>query len=308
MSSSPSKRVLISGATGLLGSVVSALLSERGWQVVPLVRRELRAGENAVPWDPAAGKLNAADLEDFDAVVHLSGENIGTGRWTKARRQRIWDSRVESTKLLCSAIARTKKPPKTLVCASGSGWYGEGHDRELTEELPPGEENFFVRMVREWETATGIAARAGIRVVNCRIGVVLTPKGGALKQMLPAFRFGMGAMIGSGRQFTGWLTLREMVSMIHFALTTEALRGPINCVAPHPITQRELAATIGRVLRRPAWLQIPLWVVRIVLSPEMAEAVSWSQKLVPAKLVANGYRFLDPDLEAALREMLGKTR
>jgi len=304
--SSSNKRVLISGSTGLLGSALSTLLTERGWQVVPLVRRDARAGENAVSWNPAVGKLDANDLENFDAVVHLSGENIGAGRWTKARRQRIWDSRVESTKLLCSALAKAKHPPKTLVCASGSGWYGEGHGRELTEELPHGEENFFVRMVREWETATLIAARVGIRVVNCRIGVVLTPAGGALKQMLPAFRFGLGAVIGNGRQSTGWLTLREMVNMIHFALTTESLRGAINCVAPQPITQQELAQTIGRVLRRPAWLHIPLWVVSLVLSPEMAEAVSWSQKLVPAKLIANGYRFLDPDLETALREMLGK--
>lgn len=302
----PTRRVLISGSTGLLGSATSRLLAAQGWQVVPLVRRDARAGENAVSWNPAAGKLNANDLENFDAVVHLSGENIGTGRWTKARKKRIWDSRVESTKLLCSALAATKKPPKTLVCASGSGWYGEGHGRELTEELPPGEDNFFVRMVREWEAATGFAAQAGIRVVNCRIGVVLTPAGGALKQMLPAFRFGMGAMIGSGRQSTGWLTLREMVNMIHFALTTETLRGPINCVAPRPITQQELAQAIGKVLCRPAWLHIPLWVVSLVLSPEMAEAVSWSQKLVPAKLLANGYGFLDPELETALRQMLGK--
>ncbi|MBU0507698.1 TIGR01777 family oxidoreductase [bacterium] len=306
MDKSSSKKVLISGSTGLLGSATCESLAAQGCKIVRLVRREVRPGENAISWDPAAGKLNATDLEGFDAIVHLSGENIATGHWTAARRKRIWDSRVESTRLLCNALETTKSKPKVLVCASGSGWYGEGGERELSEDLPAGEDCFFVNLVREWEAATQPAAAAGIRVVNLRIGVVLTPEGGALKQMLPAFRLGLGAVIGSGKQHTGWLTLRELVNIVQHALATESVRGPVNCVAPRPVTQNELGRTLGKVLNRPVLLHVPLWVVRLILSPEMAEAVGWSQRLVPAKLAASGYRFRDPDLEAALRELLGR--
>ncbi|MFZ5434186.1 MAG: TIGR01777 family oxidoreductase [Calditrichota bacterium] len=298
------KRVLVSAASGLLGSALCAYLTTGGHEVTRLVRRQPDPAEKEIFWDPAEGLINADDLEDFDAVVHLSGENIATGHWNAARKQRIWSSRVDSTRLLCDALAKTKHPPQVVVCASGSGYYGNGGDRSLTEDSPAGRDCFFVNLVREWEGATQPAAEAGIRVVNTRIGVVLTPAGGALQAMLPAFKLGLGASTGTW-QYTGWLSLDDLIGIILHAIFTENLSGPVNAVSPTPVTQRELAKTIGGVLHKPAPFSVPSFVIRFIFSPQLAEAMAWTQKLVPQKLQNSGYTFRHPDLHAALRHLLG---
>lgn len=207
--------------------------------------------------------------------------------------------------MLVRAIQSLKKPPKVMVCASGTGYYGEGGTRDLDEDSPHGQSCFFVDMVRTWEAAAQEAASVGVRVVNARIGVVLSPAGGALKSMLPAFRFGAGAVLGTGREATGWLALDDLVGMMHFALMCDDLRGPVNFVVPTPVTQRELSAAVGRVLHRPVWLRIPHAALRWIFSPELAEAMSWSQRVVPRRLMAAGYRFRFSDLDAGLKHVLG---
>jgi hypothetical protein len=297
-------RILISGSTGMLGSALIPFLTTGGHRVVRLVRRPI-SGEEAVLWKPTAGELEAARLEGFDAFIHLSGEYIADGRWSKGKRGRVWDSRVETTKLLVRAISQLKQPPKVLVCASGTGFYGEGGERELDEASPPGQGCFFVDMVRAWEAAAREAASCGVRVVNARIGVVLSPAGGALKSMLPAFRCGAGAVLGTGREATGWLTLDDLVGMMHFAVMCDELRGPVNFAAPQPVTQRELSAAVGRVLHRPVWLRIPNAALRWIFGPELAEAMSWSQRIIPRCLLSAGYPFRYPNLDAGLRHVLG---
>ena len=297
-------RILISGSTGLLGSALIPLLTTGGHRVVRLVRGPI-PGAETVPWDPAAGELDAAKIEGFDAFIHLSGEYIADGRWGKGKRERVWNSRVETTKLLVRAISQLKQPPKVLVCASGTGFYGEGGTHDLDEDSPPGQSSFFVDMVRAWEAAAQEAATHGVRVVNARIGVVLSPAGGALKSMRPAFRWGAGAVLGTGREATGWLTLDDLVGMMHFAVMCDELRGPVNFAMPQPVTQRELSAAVGRVLHRPVWLRIPNAAIRWIFSPELAEAMSWSQRIIPRRLMAAGYRFRYPNLDEGLRHVLG---
>jgi uncharacterized protein len=297
-------RILISGSTGMLGSALIPLLSTGGHRVVRLVRRPI-SGEETVLWNPSAGELEAVRLEGFDAFIHLSGEYIADGRWSKGKRERVWDSRVETTRLLVRAISQLKQPPRVLVCASGTGFYGEGGTRELGEDSPPGKSCFFVDMVRAWEAAAQEAASCGVRVVNARIGVVLSPAGGALKSMLPAFRHGAGAVLGTGREATGWLTLDDLVGMMHFAVMCDELRGPVNFAVPQPVTQRELSAAVGRVLNRPVWLRIPNMALRWIFGPELAEAMSWSQRIIPRRLLSAGYPFRYPNLDWGLRHVLG---
>jgi uncharacterized protein len=297
-------KILISGSTGMLGTALIPLLTTGGHRVVRLVRRP-RPGEDVIFWNPAEKKLDPAALEDFDAFIHLSGEYIADGRWTRAKRERVWNSRVETTKLLVQAIRQLKKPPKALVCASGSGYYGEGGDRILDEDAPHGHPCFFVDMVRAWESAAQEATAYGVRVVNARIGIVLSPVGGALKSMLPAFKWGAGAVLGSGCESTGWLTLDDLIGMMHFAVMCETLHGPVNFVSPLPITQRELSREIGRILHRPVLFRVPNYLIKLILGQEMAEAMGWSQRLVPSRLNQAGYHFRHPDLEDGLRHVLG---
>jgi hypothetical protein len=297
-------RILISGSTGMLGSALIPFLTAGGHRVVRLVRRPIPEAETVL-WNPSADVLDAEALEGFDAFIHLSGEYIADGRWKKGKRDRVWSSRVGTTQLLVRTIHKLKNPPKVLVCASGTGYYGEGGECELDEDCPPGPSCFFVDMVRAWEAAAQEAASCGVRVVNARIGVVLSPVGGALKSMLPAFRWGEGAILGTGREATGWLTLDDLVGMMHFAVMCDELRGPVNFAVPQPVTQRELSAAVGRVLYRPVWLHIPNMALRFMLSPELAEAMSWSQKIVPRRLLTAGYRFRYSNLDEGLRHVLG---
>lgn len=241
--------------------------------------------------------------EGPDAVVHLAGENIARARWSERQKALIRDSRVKGTRLLCDLLARYSPPPKALVCASAVGYYGDRADEILKEESAPGS-GFLADVCREWEAATQPAVERGIRVVNLRIGIVLSPMGGALAKMLTPFKLGVGGTIGSGRQYMSWIALDDVVGAIHFALTNESLHGPVNAVAPNPVTNREFTHTLGRVLSRPTLFPMPAFAARLVLG-EMADALLLaSARVEPAQLLASGFTFRHPDLEAALRALL----
>ena len=292
-------KVLISGVTGLIGSAVRALLVAEGHPVVGLTRRQ-PPGEGMIAWNPPGGALDAGRLAGFDAVVHLAGENIGS-RWTAARKQEIRSSRVDGTRLLCERLASA--PPQVLVCASAIGYYGDRGDEVLTEESAPGQ-GFLAEVCREWEAATEPARQRGIRVVNLRIGVVLSPEGGALPKMLTPFKLGMGGRVGSGHQYWSWVALDDVAGAIHHALLTESLSGPVNATAPNPVTNTEFTKVLGRVLGRPTVFPLPAAAARLMLGEAADELLLGSARILPKRLQESGYRFSHPDLESALRGML----
>ena len=300
-------RIAVSGSTGLVGSEVVTVLSAAGHEVVRLVRRAPAPGEKAVlRWDPVKREIDAAGLEGLDAVVHLAGENIASGRWTAGRKAAIRDSRVNGTRLLCEALEGLARPPETLVCASAIGYYGDGGADVLTEESPPGA-GFLPEVCREWEAAAESAMRKGIRVVALRVGMVLSPKGGALSRMLPLFRAGLGGVIGGGRQYVSWVALDDLVGIVLHALQSGELRGPVNAVAPHPVTNREFTEALGKALSRPTSLPVPAFALRLAVGGEMADALLLaSARVVPRCLEKTGYRFLFPEIGGALRHLLGR--
>jgi uncharacterized protein len=307
-------RVLVSGSSGLIGSALTSALESAGHSVVRLVRRPAAASE--IQWDVGAPLLAenphpskttkpgppGGSFDGFDAVVHLAGESIA-GRWTAAKKARIRDSRVQGTSALSSALAKTTRPPKVLVCASAIGIYGDRGD-EVLREQSAGRSDFLAQVAQQWEAATEPAARAGIRVVSLRFGVVLSTRGGALAQMLPPFRIGAGGRIGSGKQWMSWIALDDVVGVIQHALATDSLHGPVNTVAPDPITNAEFTRALGKALHRPTIFPLPAFMVRLVFG-EMGEALLLSSQRVDCgKLLASGYRFRYPELKPALEQLL----
>jgi len=296
--------VVVSGSRGLVGSALVPFLTTGGHRVTRLVRG-IAAGPDETAWDPARGLIDASRLDGVDAVVHLAGENIAAGRWTPARKAEIRRSRVFGTRNLCEVLARLPHPPKVLVSASAIGLYGDRGAEILTEESAAGT-GFLAEVCREWEAAAEPAARVGIRVVNLRFGMVLSPTGGALKKMLLPFKLGMGGRIGSGEQFTSWIALDDVIGAIHHVLCEESVRGAVNAVAPDPVTNGEFTRTLARVLRRPTLLPVPAFAARLAFG-EMADALLLAgARVMPARLQASGYRFRFPDLESALRHLLGR--
>ncbi len=296
------QRIAMTGASGLLGTELSAFLRTGGHEVVPLVRRA--SGSNAIAWDPAKQTIDGARLEGFDTVVHLAGESVGQ-RWTEAVKQRVLASRIDGTRLLCETLAAREHKPKLLICASAIGFYGDTEDRWVDERSGPGG-GFLSEVCQAWEQATEPARAAGIRVVNLRIGVVLSPRGGALGQMLLPAALGLGGPIGSGRQYFGWIDLDDLLGVILHAIRCESLVGPVNAVAPEPVTQREFAKTLGRVLRRPAFLPLPAVVIRTLFGAMGQEVLLGGQRVRPARLLETGFRFDFPRLEDCLRHQLGR--
>jgi uncharacterized protein (TIGR01777 family) len=298
-------RILVTGSSGLIGSNLVPFLNAGGHRPIRLVRSQSQVpvlGERW-SWDPERGTMLSAGSEGLDAVVHLAGENIAGARWTQRKKARIRDSRVKGTRLLCNLLARHSSPPKALVCASAVGYYGDRGDEILKEESTPGS-GFLADVCQEWEAATQPAAETGIRVVNLRIGIVLSPLGGALAKMLTPFKLGAGGLIGSGRQYMSWIALDDVVGAICFALTNESLYGSVNAVAPIAVTNRDFTQTLGRVLSRPTLLPMPAFAARLALG-EMADALLLaSTRVEPARLLASGFKFRYPDLEGALRHVL----
>ena len=296
-------RVVVSGASGLVGARLGDLLRDAGRNVSALVRRTPRA-DAEIEWDPPRARIAAAALEGSHAVVHLAGENVAGGRWTAARKRLIRSSRVESTLLLARALSELARPPRVFVCASAIGYYGNRGEESLCEESEPGA-GFLADLCREWEAATAAAGRAGLRVVCLRIGVVLSAKGGALARMLTPFRLGLGGVIGNGRQVMSWIALDDLVRAIDHGIQNDNVIGPVNAVAPRPVTNREFTRTLGKLLRRPTVLPLPAPIVRLAFG-EMGRALLLDGARVrPDKLTASGFEFRFPHLELALRHELG---
>lgn len=294
-------KVLVSGAGGLIGAALVAALHTQGNEVHCLKRGNTDG--DAISWDPEAGQLNAERLEGLDAVVHLAGENIASGRWTPARKQRILASRVQGTQLLSQTLARLAHPPQVLVCASAVGYYGDRGAEELGEDSPPGE-GFLSEVCRAWEEAVDPAREAGIRTAHLRFGMVLSARGGALARMLLPFRLGLGGRLGSGEQYLSWISIDDAVRALGHLLEHQDLSGPFNAVSPHPCTNAEFTRTLGQVLHRPTLIPAPAWGLRLVLGEMAEELLLASTRAVPQRLLESGFRFAHPDLEDALRHLL----
>jgi len=294
-------RILVSGVSGPVGAALLPSLRDRGYKVVRLVRGPA-SGDQQISWEPAK-PLPAESVSGFEAVIHLAGESI-VGRWTAAKKARISDSRVSGTRNLTEALAKAPQRPRILITASAAGYYGNRGDGWLREDSSPGHD-FLADVCRQWEAATQAAAQAGIRTVNMRIGVILSPAGGALPQMLTPFRLGVGGKIGSGRQWWSWIDVNDVVGAIHHIVKTRQLQGPVNVVAPKPVTNEEFTKTLAGVLRRPAVFPVPAFAARLAFGEMADELLLASQRVEPTKLLSSGYRFQRSDLKTALEEILG---
>lgn len=307
-------KILISGSTGLVGSALVDHLSRQGHSLSRLVRPGTNLRRQRPPaselqqimWNPQSGILNSR-AEDVDAVVHLAGASIAGRRWTEAWKRELRESRVTATRQLIASLRQLHRPPQLFIAASAIGFYGNRADEELIESSPPGTD-FLARLALDWEEESARAAEMGARVVILRFGVILAEQGGALPRMVLPFRLGVGGKIGAGRQWISWVALEDIVGIIRFALETNLLSGAANAVSPSPVTNAEFAATLGRVLHRPAFFPTPAFALRFALG-EMADALLLSsQRVYPAKLQTLGYRFVYPDLEGALAAVLKRSR
>jgi uncharacterized protein (TIGR01777 family) len=297
-------KVLVTGATGLVGRTLVPRLTADGHEVFRLVRRS-PVDPNDIPWDPAANTILTARMEGLDAVVHLAGENIASGRWTPQLKQRIRSSRVAGTRLLCDALATLSQKPSTLVCASAIGFYGDRGPEQLTEEAPCGT-GFLPDVCAEWEAACQPARDAGLRVINLRIGVVLSPDGGALAKMLLPFRLGAGGVIGSGRQYMSWIDIDDVAGAVLHCLNRVELNGPVNAVAPQPATNHEFTKTLGAALHRPTIFPMPAFAARLAFGEMADELLLSSTRVVPEKLLKSGFEFQYPSLAASLKHLLSR--
>lgn len=299
-------KILITGSSGAIGSALVPQLKAGGHEVIRLLRTHSIPDEPCALWNPSAGQIDRQGLEGSDAVIHLAGKNIAAARWTAAHKQEVRESRVIGTQLLCDTLAQLNSPPRTLIAASATGYYGHRGDEILTEESPPGS-GFLAEVCQEWEAATQPAKARGIRVVNLRLGVVLDRDSGALGKMLLPFRLGLGGIVGSGRQYWSWIALDDAIGAIRHCLVDSTLAGPVNCVAPQAVTNSEFTKILGKVLSRPTLFPLPAFAARLVLG-EMADALLLSSARVESRrLLASGYPFQYPGLESALRRLLRAT-
>lgn len=295
-------RVLIAGASGLVGSALIPALEAEGNEVTRLVRTSAGTGE--IEWHPNNDQLDPAKLEGFDAIINLAGENIAGGRWTDDQKRKIRDSRVNGTHLLSEAIAKLSTRPRVFVCASATGIYGDRGDEILDEQSDSGG-GFLAGVCREWEQATEPAVQVGVRTVNLRFGPILARAGGMLAKLLTPFKMGMGGKVGSGKQYISWVAIDDAVGAIKIALSDGSIRGPLNVVSPNPVTNEVFTKTLGHVLSRPTALAIPAFAARLAFGEMADEMLLTSQRVVPKRLTEAGYEFQQPELEGALRKHLG---
>lgn len=294
-------RILISGSHGEIGSALVAHLGA-GHEVVRLVRHAEQARGEDILWHPEADTVDLAGLEAFDAIVHLGGVSIA-GRWTAERKRQILASRVESTRLLSESLSRLRRPPAIFVCASAMGYYGDRGDETLTEDSTSGG-TFLAEVCRQWEAATGPASDAGIRVVNTRCGMVLSPDRGALAKMLPVFRMGGGGKLGAGRQWWSWITRDDVARAIHHVIIQDRLRGPVNVSTPEPVMNAQFTHTLGHVLGRPTIARVPAGLVRLAFGQMADELLLASCRMSPQRLLGSGFVFEYPRLDEALHHLL----
>ncbi|MCG3042091.1 TIGR01777 family oxidoreductase [Streptomyces fenghuangensis] len=294
-------RIAVTGSSGLIGRALVDSLRADGHEVLRLVRRPARTGEE-VEWDPSRQYVDAAGLVGCDAVVHLAGAGVGDHRWTEAYKREIRDSRVLGTAAVAEAVASLDAPPRTLVVGSAIGYYGDTGDRAVDEDAPPGH-GFLADVCQEWEEAAAPAEEAGVRTVYARTGLVVSRTGGAWGRLFPVFRAGLGGPLGSGRQYWSHISLHDHIAALRHLLDTGELSGPVNLTAPEPVTQREVAAAMGRVLHRPAVLPVPAFALRAVLG-EFSTDVLGSQRVLPRRLLESGFVFAFPGIEDAVRAAL----
>lgn len=296
--------ILITGSSGLIGSALVRSLEMTGNTLVSLSRTPVRYGYK---WDPAKGEINLPYNVTIDAVIHLAGENIAKVRWSKKQKALIRDSRVKGTQLLIDNISRLKPRPKTLLSASGIGIFGDRNDALLKEDDQPGE-GFLVDVAREWEAATRLASVIGIRVVNLRFGVVISKEGGMLKRLLPLFKCGFGAILGTGNQYMNWVIIDDVIRAVAHILVHDNIRGPVNIVAPNPVTNREFTKTLGMVLHRPVFFKLPSWTIKAVYGEMGKGLLLTSTRAVPNRLTSSSFTFKFPYLEDGLRHVLDKAQ
>jgi uncharacterized protein len=297
--------IAVTGSTGMVGSALVPALERDGHLVRRMVRREVRHAEREIHWDPAAGRIDSQELNGVDSVVHLAGEGIAEHRWSDDFKRKILESRRQGTGLLCTALAGLDMKPSVLVSASATGYYGNRGDETVDESSPSGS-GFLAEVCREWEAATQSARDAGIRVVNLRIGPVLSAEGGALAKMLPPFRAGLGGVVGSGKQYLSWIALDDLAAVIQFALKTAQLSGPVNAVTPGAVTNFEFTKTLGKVLGRPTIFPMPAFAARLAFGEMADEMLLGGVRVEPRALTAAGFEFAYPQLEPALRHLLVK--
>jgi uncharacterized protein (TIGR01777 family) len=297
--------ILISGASGVVGSALIPFLTTGGHRVIRLVRDQSRHNSDEIYWNPSRGHLDLADIGPVDAAIHLSGENIGQGRWTQQKKNKIIESRNKSTRLIAEKLAGMASPPRVLICASAIGYYGDRGDHIMTEANECGAD-FISGVCNDWEAGAAPAVGRGIRVAFLRIGVVLTPRGGALKKFLLPFNLGLGGKIGTGKQYMSWISIDDLIYAVHHVIHEEALHGPVNLVTPQPVTNLQFTKTLGKVLHRPTFLPIPAGVIKGLYGKMGREILLASTRVAPQKMIDFGFKFRYPDLESALRHLLGK--
>ena len=296
-------KILVTGASGMVGTALLRLLSSTGHESVPVSRKKEHGG--SIFWNPSKGEIDSQSMEGFDAAVHLAGESIVGGRWTTAQKQRIRDSRVLGTRLLSESLARLTRPPQVLVSASAIGYYGNRGSEILREDSSPGQ-GFLADVCRQWEASTDPATRQGLRVVHTRFGIILSANGGALAKMLTPFKLGVGGRIGSGQQYMSWISLDDACGVILHAIEAGSLHGPVNTVSPSPVTNQEFTRVLGKVLSRPSIFPLPAFVARVALGEMAEELLLYSARVEPAKLRATRYAFRHKDLEETLKYLLGR--
>lgn len=296
-------RFLIKGSSGFIGSELVPCLKERGHEVIRLVRNEAELSDDTLLWDPQHSELKLEDFEGFDCVINLAGENIASGRWTEDKKKRIRDSRVMGTHMLCELLARLENPPKVLINASAIGYYGNQGDKVVSEDSHPGQ-GFLSGVCQDWEKATEPAEKKEIRVVKLRIGIVLAPNGGALGKMMIPFNLGLGGVIGSGEQYMSWISMDDLIGVFLHIVGNEGVEGPVNAVAPNPVTNREFTKTLGKVLRRPTIFPLPAFVAKFLFGEMADEMLLSSTRVSPDVLTLSGYSFLYPTLQGALEHMM----
>ncbi len=297
--------IAITGASGMIGTALSAFLSLGGHTVKPLVRSKSAAKNGAIYWNPDDGTLNPADLEGVDAVIHLAGENIGAKRWSDAQKKKILESRLKGTKLLAETLAKLQHKPKVFISVSAIGIYGNRGSETLTENHPHGKD-FLAQVCEAWETAANPAQQAGIRVVHPRLGIVLSMRGGALQRMLLPFLMGAGGTLGAGKQYMSWVGIDDVIGAIYHCLLTDSIEGAVNITAPKPVTNREFTRTLGKVLWRPTLIPTPKPALKLLFGELAEPLLFYSQNVQPTRLEKTGYTFRYADLESALRHVLGR--
>lgn len=295
-------KILITGASGLVGSKLIEVLRSGGHDILKMVRRQAK-GPDEVRWDVDRGEIDTQAMNGVDAVVHLAGENVGEGRWTDAKKKSIMDSRVLGTRLIVGALTKLDPKPRVLISASATGIYGSRGSEVVTEASLPGS-GFLAEVCRKWEAETVPAVEQGIRVVNLRVGVVLSNDGGALPKLLTPFKLGVGGKVGSGKQYLSWLTLDDLVRIIVTALTNESYAGPINAVTPEPVTNQELTEAIGKKLSRPTFMTVPEFAVKLLFGQMGEETVLSSTRALPVRLDELGFKFEYPTINSALDLLL----